>query len=64
MRGLVLDGDFDPRPDYPVTDEERRTRIARKGANVWRNTRIQVQQVPDPEVGPEDVLIQIRACGI
>ena len=22
------------------------------------------KQIPDPEVGPEDVLIQIRACGV
>jgi hypothetical protein len=64
MKALVLDGDFDPRPDYPVTDTECQTHIVRQGSNVWRNTRIQVVQVPDPEVGSEDVLIQIRACGV
>jgi hypothetical protein len=64
MKALVLDGDFDPRPDYPVSETEIKTRIARRGSNVWRNTRIQVVQVPDPEVGPEDVLIRIRACGV
>jgi hypothetical protein len=64
MKALVLDGDFEPRPDYPVSEMEIKTRIARRGGNVWRNTRIKVVQVPDPEVGPEDVLIQIRACGV
>jgi hypothetical protein len=64
MKALVLDGDFDPRPDYPVSETEIKTRIARRGSNVWRNTRIQVVQVPDPEVGPEEVLIRIRACGV
>ena len=64
MKALVLDGDFDPRPDYAVSETEKETRIARRGSNVWRNTRIQVVQVPDPEVGPEDVLIRIRACGV
>jgi len=64
MKALVLDGDFDPRPDYPVSETEKKTRIARRGSSVWRNTRIQVQEIPDPEVGPEDVLIQIRDCGI
>ena len=64
MKALVLDGDFDPRPDYPVSETEIKTRIARRGGSVWRNTRIQVVQVPDPEVGPEDVLIRIRACGV
>lgn len=64
MKALVLDGEFDPRPDYPVSDEEKRTHIARRGSNVWRHTRLEVKKVPDPEVGPEDVLIQIRACGV
>ena len=64
MKALVLDGDFDPRPDYPVSETEIKTRIARRGGSVWRNTRIKVVQVPDPEVGPEDVLIRIRACGV
>jgi len=64
MKALVLDGDFDPRPDYSASETEIETRIARRGSNVWRNTRIQVIQVPDPEVGPEDVLIRIRACGV
>ena len=64
MKALVLDGDFDPRPDYPVSETEKQTKIARRGSNVWRHTRIQVVQVPDPEVGPEDVLIRIRACGV
>ncbi len=64
MKALVLDGDFDPRPDYPVTETEKTTRVARKGSSVWRNTRLEVKQVPDPQVGREDVLIRIHACGV
>lgn len=64
MRALVLDGKFDPRPDYPVSDMERRNRIARKGSSVWRHTTLEVKEIPDPEVGPEDVLIRIRSCGV
>ena len=64
MKALVLDGNFDPRPDYAVSETEIQTRIARRGANVWRNTRLEVKQIPDPEVSPEDVLIRIRACGV
>jgi threonine dehydrogenase-like Zn-dependent dehydrogenase len=64
MKALVLDGEFDPRPDYPVSDVEKRTHIARRGSNVWRHTRLEVREIPEPEVGPEDVLIKIRACGV
>ncbi len=64
MKALVLDGDFDPRPDYTASETEKQTRVARRGSSVWRNTRLEVKELPDPEVGPEDVLIQIRACGV
>ena len=64
MKALVLDGDFDPRPDYPVSETEKQTKIARRGSNAWRNTRLEVKEIPDPEVGPEDVLIRIHACGV
>ena len=64
MKALVLDGEFDPRPDYAVTETERRTRIVRRGSNVWRHTLLEVKTVPDPEVGDEDVLIDIGRCGV
>ena len=64
MKALVLDGDFDPRPDYAVSETERQTRIARRGSSVWRNTRLEVKEVPDPEVGAGEVLIRIHACGV
>jgi len=64
MKALVLDGEFDPRPGYAVSDMERRSRIARRGSDVWRHTRLEVKSVADPEVGPEDVLIDIGRCGV
>jgi threonine dehydrogenase-like Zn-dependent dehydrogenase len=64
MKALVLDGQFDPRPDYQVSEMERREHIARKGSNVWRHTTLQVKEIPDPEIGPEDVLIRVRSCGV
>ena len=30
MKALVLEGDFDPRPDYPVSETEKQTKIARR----------------------------------
>ncbi len=50
MRALVLDGQFDPRPDYPVSEMERKNRIARRGISVWRLTTLEVKDIPEPEV--------------
>ena len=64
MKALVLDGDFDPRPDYTVSETESRPAL-RAGAAMSGGTPVsKSNQVPDPEVGPEDVLIRIRACGV
>jgi hypothetical protein len=61
VKALVLDGDFEPLPGYPVTDWERETRTACQGCNVWRNTRLEIRDIFMPEVGPEDVLIRVAA---
>ena len=50
--------------DSAVTDWEKGTRTACQGCNVWRNTRLEIRDIPMPEVGPEDVLIQVAACGV
>jgi scyllo-inosose 3-dehydrogenase len=39
-------------------------RLARRGNQVWRNPRIAVATIPDPQPGADDVVIRVRACGI
>jgi len=31
---------------------------------VWRSPRFAVEQLPEPQIGPDEVLIRVRACGI
>ncbi|HEV8353241.1 MAG TPA: scyllo-inosose 3-dehydrogenase [bacterium] len=64
MKGLVLTAQWDPRPDYPVTETERETRKAVTGSNVWRRPSVAVADVAEPLLGPKDVLIRPRACGV
>ncbi len=64
MRGLVLTAEWDPKPDYRVTEWERTTRKAITGSSVYRRPRVSVETVPDPKPGPNDVLLRPRACGI
>ncbi len=64
MRGLVLEAKWDPRPDYALSAWETETGRAITGSNVWRNPRLAVQDWPDPEIGPKQVLIQVKACGV
>lgn len=64
MKGLVLDADWDPKPTCTVSEWEQRTGKAICGNDVWRNPTLEVLSWPDPEPGPRDVLIEVRACGV
>lgn len=64
MKALVLRADWDPRPEYVVSDWERDTGKAVTGSSVWRRPRLAVEEASTPTPGPDQVLIRVRACGI
>ncbi len=64
MKGLVLDAEWNPRPDYALSDWEKETGKAVTGSAVWRYPKLEVREWPDPEPGPHDVVISIQACGV
>ena len=64
MKGLVLTAQWDPRPDYRVSDWERRTGKAVTGSSVWRTPRLSLETLADPTLGANDVLLRPRACGV
>ncbi len=64
MKGLVLDAEWDPKPECTISEWEQRTGKAICGNNVWRNPKLEVRSWPDPEPGPQDVVLEVRACGV
>jgi scyllo-inosose 3-dehydrogenase len=64
VKGLVLSADWDPKADYTVSAWETQTGKAITGSAIWRNPRLEVSQVPKPEIAPDQVLLQIKACGV
>ncbi len=64
MKGLVLDATWDPKPDYQVSAWENQTGKAITGNSIWHNPSLAVREWPDPEIGPQDVLLEIQACGV
>ena len=55
---------WEPKPDYEVSAWEKKTGKAITGNSVWRHPRLEVRDWPDPEIGPQDVLLEVQACGI
>ena len=64
MKGLVLDAAWDPKPDYQISEWEKETGKAITGNSIWRNPKLEVRDWPDPEPGPQDVVLEVQACGV
>ncbi|OYT61425.1 MAG: alcohol dehydrogenase, partial [Thermofilum sp. ex4484_15] len=64
MRAAVLKAEWSPRPGYKLTEEESRTRKVKMGSRVWRNPKLELEDIPVPELGPYEVLVRVKACGI
>jgi len=64
MKGLVLDAEWDPRPEYDLSDSERETRKAHNSAQVWQNPTMNVEDRPRPEPADDEVLIEVAYAGI
>jgi threonine dehydrogenase-like Zn-dependent dehydrogenase len=64
MKGLVLDAHWDPRPDYAVSDWEKKTGKAICGSSIWRYPKLEVREWPDPQPGPQEVVLEVQACGV
>jgi threonine dehydrogenase-like Zn-dependent dehydrogenase len=64
MKALVLEAQWDPKPGYVVSEFEKRTGKAVNGNSIWRHPNLEIKQIDTPEIGPDEVLIKIMACGI
>jgi threonine dehydrogenase-like Zn-dependent dehydrogenase len=64
MKAAVITAEWAPKPDYPLSEEERRTRVARIGSSVWKHPSVTVNEVERPACGPEDVLVRVAAAGL
>jgi threonine dehydrogenase-like Zn-dependent dehydrogenase len=64
MKGLVLDAKWEPKSTYNVSDWEQQTGKAVSGNSIWRHPKLEVRDWPDPQPGPQQVLLQIQACGV
>ena len=64
MKGVTLFADWDPRPDFKLGPKDIEGRQTYLGSKVWRNPRIEIVDYDIPTPGPNEVLLQVKACGI
>ena len=64
MKGLKLICDYDPKLEYKLVDYELKTKKIWDSSSVWRNPKLDLVEVEKPKIGPKDVLIKVKSCGI
>jgi hypothetical protein len=64
MKALTLNAEWQPKPEYKMTERERSTRKIKNGNMVWKHPTINLGDTPDPKPAPDEVVIKIHAVGI
>jgi threonine dehydrogenase-like Zn-dependent dehydrogenase len=64
MKGVTLIADWDPKPGFKLGSKDIQGRQTYLGSLVWRNPKIEIREVDVPTPGPEEVMLEIKACGI
>jgi threonine dehydrogenase-like Zn-dependent dehydrogenase len=64
MQGVTLVADWEPKPGFKLGTKDIDGRQTYLGSQVWRNPRLEIREYDIPEPGPEEVLMEVKACGI
>jgi threonine dehydrogenase-like Zn-dependent dehydrogenase len=64
MRAVQLNAKWDPKSDFKLGAKDIEGKLTYLGSQVWRHPKVEIVEKPKPEFGPEDVLLEVQACGI
>ena len=64
MRAVTLNADWVPKPDFKLGTKDIDGKLTYLGSKVWKNPRTEIVEKDIPVPGPDEVLIEVKACGI
>lgn len=64
MNALTLRAEWAPKPGYEMSASERELRRPRNGNMTWKSPRLELDDVPDPTLQPDQALLEVAAVGI
>jgi len=64
MKAFVVRADWKPKPEYNLTDWEEKNRIAYRANKVFMNPSWNVEEWNNPTVGPDEIVLRVKACGV
>ena len=64
MQGVTLVAEWDPKPGFRLGTKDIEGRQTYLGSQVWRHPCLEIREYEIPTPGPEQVLLEVKACGI
>ncbi|HEX9970502.1 MAG TPA: scyllo-inosose 3-dehydrogenase [bacterium] len=64
MRTVSLMADWKPKADFKLGHKDIDGKLTYLGSKVWKNPRIEIVEKNTPVSGADEVLIEVKACGI
>jgi scyllo-inosose 3-dehydrogenase len=64
MKSVCLYADWDPKPEFKLGHKDIEGKLTYLGSKVWRNPRIQMIEKPVPVPEADEILLEVKACGI
>lgn len=64
MKALDLTAEWDPRPEYGLTADERNRRRAMNASQVWRHPALSIVDRKRPAPGPHEAVVAVEYVGV
>ena len=64
MKALTLKAEWSPKPEYQMSERERETHRVHRASMCWKHPKLDLEEVPDPSLKPDQVMLEIAAVGI
>jgi threonine dehydrogenase-like Zn-dependent dehydrogenase len=64
MRAVTLHAEWAPKPEFKLGSKDIENVQTYLGSLVWKNPKLSIDEHDIPEPGPDEVLIEVKACGI
>ena len=64
MKAVRLYADWEPKPGFKLGPKDIEGRQTYLGSQVWRNPELKIEEVDIPQPKANEVLLEVKACGI
>ena len=64
MKAIRLRADWAPREGFTLGPKDIDGKLTYLGSKVWHDPKVSVEDVPEPGIADDEVLVEVKACGI